>query len=145
MRVRDQDGVALIEVGSIEKILNPGILNHLDTELRAVGFKKVTLDIGCYGDSKKDLVIYKPCKDEKNKIMFETELPYTINIEETCKNLKNIGNVKCSVEMGIVMLENQDRNVTIFKTGKVVARRVSDLEDAENLLIKVLPNIRRNF
>ena len=143
VRVRDHDGVALIELENIEKILNSGILNHVDSELKAVGFKRVTMDIGGYADSKKDLVVYKPCKDEKNKIMFETELPYTINIEETCKQLKTLGEVKCSVEMGIAMLEIQGRNVTVFKTGKVVARRVVDKEDAENLLVEVLPSIRR--
>jgi uncharacterized protein len=145
VRVRDQDGVALIELGNGEKLLNSRILNHVDSELKAVGFKRVTLDIGGYGDSKKDLVIYKPCKDEKHKIMFETELPYTINIEETCEQLKTLGDVKCSVEMGIAMLEIQGRNVTIFKTGKIVARRVVDKEDAENLLVEVLPSIRRNI
>ena len=145
VRVRDQNGVALIELGNVDKILNTGILNHVDSELKAVGFKRVTLDIGGYGNSKKDIVIYKPCKDEKHKIMFETELPYTINIEETCKQLENLGNVKCSLEMGIAMLEIQERNITVFKTGKIVARRVVDKDDAENLLIKVLPSIRRNI
>ena len=145
VRVRDQNGVALIELGNVDKILNIGILNHIDSELKAVGFKRVTLDIGGYGNSKKDIVIYKPCKDEKHKIMFETELPYTINIEETCKQLENLGNVKCSLEMGIAMLEIQERNITVFKTGKIVARRVVDKDDAENLLVKVLPSIRRNI
>ncbi len=145
VRVRDDNGVAFIELDNVDKILNAGILNHIDSELKAVGFKRVTLDIGGYGNSKKDIVIYKPCKDEKHKIMFETELPYTINIEETCKQLENLGTVKCSLEMGVAMLEIQERNITIFKNGKIVARRVVDKDDAENLLFKVLPNIRRNI
>ncbi len=145
VRVRDQDGTAVLELENIEKLLNVGVLSHLDSELKAVGFKRVTIDIGGYGDSKKELVVYKPCKDEANKIMFETELPYTINIEKTCHELKKIGSVKCSVEMGIVMLETNGRNVTVFKNGKVVARKVKDQEDAEQLLIEVLPKIRRNI
>lgn len=145
VRVRDQDDVAIIELEKNEKLLNSGVLNHIDSELKAVGFKRVNLDIGSYGNSKMDLVVYKPCKDEKHKIMFETELPYTINIEETCKVLENLGHVKCSIDMGIIMLEIQGRNVTLFKTGKIVARRVVDKEDAENLLFEVLPNIRRNI
>jgi pyridinium-3,5-biscarboxylic acid mononucleotide sulfurtransferase len=145
LRVRDQDGVALIEVENIEKMLNKGVLSHLDSELKAVGFKRVTIDIGTLGDSKKDIVVYKPCKDEKHKIMFETELPYTINMAETCEELKKLGEVKCSIEMGIAMLEVEGKNVTIFKAGKIVARRVRDKEDAENLLIQVLPSLRRNI
>ena len=83
VRVRDNEDTALIEVEKIDKILNRGILQHIDSELRAVGFKRVALDIGDYGGSKKEIVVYKPCKDEKNKIMFETELPYQINIKST--------------------------------------------------------------
>jgi uncharacterized protein len=145
VRVRDQDDVAIIELENNEKLLNSGVLNHIDSELKAVGFRRVALDIGSYGNSKRELVVYKPCKDEKHKIMFETELPYTINIEETCKELENIGTVKCSKEMGIIMLEIRKRNVTLFKTGKIVARRVVDKDDAENLLVEVLPNVRRNI
>lgn len=143
VRVRDNEDTALIEVEKIDKILNRGILQHIDSELRAVGFRRVTLDIGDYGGSKKEIVVYKPCKDEKNKIMFETELPYQINIKSTCEELKKLGSVKCSSQMGIAMLETDGRNVTIFKKGKIVARRVVDKEDAEKLLIEVLPHVRR--
>ncbi|MBM4241407.1 MAG: ATP-dependent sacrificial sulfur transferase LarE [Euryarchaeota archaeon] len=143
VRVRDDKDIARIEVGDLKKVLNKGTLDHIDSELKAVGFKRVTLDIGGYADQKKDLVIYKPCKDEQDKIMFETELPYEINIKDTCEELQKLGDVKCSEKMGIVMLEISNRNVTIFKTGKIVARRVIDKNDAQELLIDVLPHIRR--
>lgn len=145
VRVRDYEDVARIEVGNISKLLNMGILNHISSELKAVGFRRVTLDIGAYGEEKKDLVVYKPCKDEANKIMFETELPYEIDIKKTCPELEKLGTPKCSEEMGIAMLETEGRNVTVFKGGKVVARRVTDKEDAEILLTKVLPLIRRKL
>lgn len=145
VRVRDYNDVARIEVGNVAKLLNMNILNHISLELKAVGFKRVTLDIEGYGDDKKDLVVYKPCKDEENKIMFETELPYEIDIKKTCAELEKMGSPKCSEEMGIAMVETEGRNVTVFKNGKVVARRVVDKEDAENLLIKVLPLIRRKL
>ncbi|MEN4007391.1 MAG: ATP-dependent sacrificial sulfur transferase LarE [Methanobacteriaceae archaeon] len=145
VRVRDYDDVARIEVGNMAKLLNTGILNHISSELKAVGFKRVTLDIEGYSKEKKDLVIYKPCKDEKNKIMFETELPYEIDIKKTCSELESLGSPKCSEEMGIAMVETEGRNVTVFKNGKVVARRVIDKEDAENLLTEVLPLIRRKL
>lgn len=145
VRVRDYDDVARIEVGDVSKLLNMGILRHISSELKAVGFKRVTLDIEGYGDEKKDLVVYKPCKDEENKIMFETELPYEIDIKGTCTQLEKLGSPRCSEEMGISMLETRGRNVTVFKNGKIVARRVVDQEDAENLLTQVLPLIRRKI
>ncbi len=145
VRVRDYDDVARIEVGNISKLLNMGVLNHISSELKAVGFKRVTLDIGGYGEEKKDLVVYKPCKDEENKIMFETELPYEIDIKKTCAELEILGSPKCSEEMGIAMLETKGKNITVFKGGKIVARRVIDKEDAKNLLTLVLPLIRRKL
>ena len=43
------------------------------------------------------------------------------------------------------MLETEGRNVTVFRNGKVVARRVIDKEDAETLLTEVLPLLRRKL
>ncbi len=145
VRVRDDNDIARIEVGDIEKLLNMGTLNHINSELKAVGFKRVALDISGYGEPGKELVVYKPCKDEANKIMFETELPYEVDIENTCAELEKLGSLKCSQEMGIAMLEIKGRNITVFRTGKIVARRVADKEDAEKLLIDVLPRIRRKL
>jgi pyridinium-3,5-biscarboxylic acid mononucleotide sulfurtransferase len=143
IRVRDDEGLALIEVENVNKLIDKGLLSYLDSELKAVGFKKVTLDIGSYNNSEKEMVIYKPCKDEKNKIMFETELPYLINIPETCQQLETLGPVKCSSEMGIAMLEIDNRNITFFEKGKIVARKVKNPKDAQKVLTKILPCLRR--
>ena len=143
VRVRDMDDDASIEVSEIGPLLDGSILNHINSELVAVGFKRVYLDISGYNKLNKDMVIYKPCKDEANKIMFETDLPYKINIEDTCKELKNLGEAKCSPKMGIAMIEINGKNITFFKKGKIVARRVKNKEDAQDLLIQLLPLIRR--
>jgi len=143
VRVRDHDGQARIEVENLNKLLDKGIIEHLDSEFKSVGFKRVMLDIGEYGNSKKDLIVYKPCKDEKNKIMFETELPYQISIPDTCQELAELGDVKCSKEMGIAMIEIGGSNITIFGKGKIVARRVKDQKDAQELLVNILPRLRR--
>ena len=143
VRVRDDNDTATIEVGELSKILDITKIDHIKSELKAVGFKKIKLDIEGYDEYKKDIVIYKPCKDDANKIMFETELPYQIDIEKTCESLYEIGELKCSVEMGIIMMELNKHNITIFKKGKIVARRVVDQEDAEELLLTILPFIRR--
>ncbi len=143
VRVRDDDGEARIEISDVDKLLNSSILNHINSELNAVGFKKVLLDVTAYGDPNKELVIYKPCRDEANKIMFETELPYPVDIQETCNELKNLGEVKCSTQMGVAMIDLEGSNITIFNKGKIVARRVKDKDTAQELMSKVLPLIRR--
>ncbi|MDR2829903.1 MAG: 7-cyano-7-deazaguanine synthase [Methanobrevibacter sp.] len=135
------DDIALIELVNIEPILSKSKLNHICDELKAVKFRKVALNLEPQVKEKKEL-IYKPCKDEANKLMFENDLPYKIDIKKTCAELKNIGEVKCSHEMGVVMLDIDGRNLTLFEKGKIVARKINDKEDVHNLLIKVLPLIR---
>lgn len=143
IRVRDSSNTAQIEVGDITPLLNKNTLKLIESELKAVNFEKITLDIGTKSSEKKEIVIYKPCKDEANKIMFENELPYKIDISKTCPNLESLGEVKCSEKMGVVMVDIQGKNITLFENGKIVARKVKDKEDAQNVLIEILPLVRR--
>lgn len=143
VRVRDQRELARIEVEDVDKVIKKDLLHYFDSELRSAGFKRVTLDITGYNDSKEDIIIYKPCTHEKNRIMFETDLPYPLNLPATCQELESLGEVKCSREMGVAMLKVEGRNITLFAKGKIVARKVKDREDAQELLVKILPCIRR--
>ncbi|MBZ9569998.1 ATP-dependent sacrificial sulfur transferase LarE [Methanobrevibacter sp. TMH8] len=143
LRVRDISNTAQIETENIDPLLNKKTLQLIESELKAVNFEKITLDVGTSSSEKKEIVIYKPCKDEANKIMFENELPYKIDISKTCPNLENLGKLKCSEKMGVAMIDIDGKNITLFENGKIVARKVKDKEDAQNILIKVLPLIRR--
>ena len=145
VRVRDISNTAQIEVEDIDPLLNKNTLSLIESEFKAVSFEKITLDIGTKSSEKKEIVIYKPCKDEANKIMFENELPYNIDIGKTCPNLEKIGEVKCSEKMGVAMIDINGQNITLFENGKIVARKVKDKEDAKNILIEVLPLIRRKL
>jgi len=143
VRVRDISNTAQIEVKDIDPLLKKNTLKLIESELKAVNFEKITLDIGTTTHEKKEIVIYKPCKDESNKIMFENEVPYKIDISKTCKELEKIGDVKCSDKMGVAMININDHDITLFENGKIIARRVKNKEDAQNILIQVLPLIRR--
>ncbi|MDR2967828.1 MAG: ATP-dependent sacrificial sulfur transferase LarE [Methanobacteriaceae archaeon] len=145
VRVRDISNTAQIEIEDINLLLNKNILQLIESEFKAVNFEKTTLTIDTLAKTKKDIVIYKPCKDEANKIMFENELPYEIDIKKTCSELENLGKVKCSEEMGVGMVDIAGKNVTLFKNGKIVARKVQNKEDAQTILIEVLPLIRRTL
>jgi uncharacterized protein len=143
IRVRDEDGTAVVEM-DYTKILDHQKLSFIDTELKAVGFRKVTLDLAGSHHHKKDMVIYKPCQD-KNRIMFETELPYRIDLEKSCEGLKQAGTVRCSLEMGIALIKQDEINVTLFSKGKIVARGVKDRDEAEDILYQLMPHIRRKL
>jgi pyridinium-3,5-biscarboxylic acid mononucleotide sulfurtransferase len=144
LRVRDEDGTAVIEM-DYTNLLDNQSLSFIDSELKSVGFRKVTLDLTGSHHHKKDMIIYKPCQDIKNRIMFETELPYQLDLEKSCEGLKKIGNVKCSLEMGVALFKLDESNVTIFSKGKIVARGVKDPTDAEAILCRLMPYIRRKL
>lgn len=145
VRVRDKnDDVAEIEISDLKPILNENKLNLIINELKAVNFRKILLNI----DSEKvekDLVVYKPCKDVEGKVMVENQLPYTINLKDTCKELESLGNVKYSDKIDVAMLNYDSKKISIFGNGKIVIRQSNDIEDAKLSFIKLLPLIRRNL
>ncbi|MEM4196360.1 MAG: TIGR00268 family protein, partial [Methanothermobacter sp.] len=142
VRVRHEGGSAIIEVDEPERLLNAANLRHIKNELMAVGFERVLLDLTGYRESERDIVLYSPCRDAESRIMFEVKLPYHIDIKETCERMEK-RKPRCSEKMGVIMVEVGDSNVTIFRNGKIVARRVRDREDAEDVLLEVLPHIIR--
>lgn len=142
VKVREENDNATIEIDNLESILNKNKINLIANELKAVNYKKISLNI-TPNESKQELAIYKPCQDEAGKIMFENQLPYEIDIKKTSQELKKLGKVKSSEKMGVAMVEISESNVTVFKTGKIVARKVKNQKDAQNILIEVLPKIRR--
>ena len=144
LRVRDEDGTAVIEM-DYTNLLNNQSLSFIDSELKSIGFRKVTLDLAGSQRHKNEMVFYKPCRDDRNRIMFETELPYQLDLEKSCEGLKKLGNVKYSVEMGVALLKLDEINVTIFSKGKIVARGMKDKGDAEALLFRLMPHIRRKL
>ncbi|MBE2900384.1 ATP-dependent sacrificial sulfur transferase LarE [Methanothermobacter thermautotrophicus] len=144
IRVRHEGGSAIIEVDEPERLLEAAIIRHLDDELRAVGFSRVLLDLTGPRKTPDDAMIYRPCRDAESRIMFEVKLPYSIDIAGTCRELLD-KEPRCSEKMGVIMLEVGDGNLTIFRNGKIVARRVTDREEAEDLLLEVLPHIVRGM
>lgn len=140
VRVRDENEKARIEVNGYDKLSKKQI-QYIISELKRVGFDEV--EFANYGIPNKELVLYKPCRDRSGKIMFEIEMPYQIDISETCQEMERLGNVKCSKQMGVAMMEIEGSNITLFKKGKMVARKVKDEEHAQELMNQVLPLIRR--
>ncbi|MGN1363188.1 MAG: asparagine synthase-related protein [Methanobrevibacter sp.] len=146
VKVRNIDGMALIETDNIDKLLNKRIIQLIELQLKAISFNKIALNISKLEKNNEKLFIYKPCQEEDSKIMFERELPYKIDIEKTKKCFdKEFNNVKYSKDMGILMFNINTQNITVFNTGKIVLRRINSKEEGEEILMKLLPLIRREI
>jgi uncharacterized protein len=144
LRVRDEDETAVIEM-DYTNLLDNQNLPYIDSELKAVGFRKVTLNLAGSHPHKEDLIIYKPCQDEKNRMMIETKLPYSVDLEKSYEGLKQVGSVKYSLDMGVAMIKLDEINITLFSKGKIVARSVEDRNHAEDILNQLMPYIRRKL
>lgn len=143
LRVRYDDGFAILELDSKDE-LNYKI-NGIETELKEIGFKGISQINEIDKKKIEEITFYQPCKHYKGKLMFEKELPYPINIQETFKQMRNRGNVKKSLEMGIIMFKKDGINILIFDKGKIVARGIKDREEAQEILFELLPLIRRKL
>lgn len=146
VKVRNIDGMAVIETDNIDPLLNKKIIQLIEIQLKAISFNKIAINISNIEKNDKKVFIYKPCQEEDNKIMFEKELPYKINIDKTKTEFdKKFDNVKYSKEMGVLMFNINEQNVTIFETGKIVLRRINSQEEGEDILMNLLPLIRRKL
>lgn len=156
LRVREENNNVTIETPEIEKLLNINCINNIKYELKSVSYNKIFLNIGIENDNK-ELAMYKSCETDKSKIMFEKNLPYDLNLEKTFENIKNLGNSRFLDDIGVITLEIQgdsskkdnalesdNSNIVLFKNGKLVGRNISDVDEAKEILIKILPLIRRS-
>lgn len=144
VRIVEEDA-AQIELNNIEPLININKLRLIESELKAVNFKKISLTISSPSSETKEIFEYKPCTQEDNKIMFEQELPYRINLEKTVPLLETLDEVKYSKTMGVSMLNYQDAHITIFVKGKIVIRNVKNQDSAQKIIIKIMPLIRREI
>lgn len=130
VKVRNNNGTATLEIDDLSKLLNEDTLNHINHELKSIGFKKVALNLSAIDDDESITIDY-------SKGTFEYQLPYTINIENTKKQLKNEVISSDSKKIAI-------KNQTIYENGLIKGYDFQSKEECLNKFMELLPHIRRN-
>ncbi len=130
VKVRSNDGVAMCEVDDLNKLLDENTLKDIDDKLKSIGFKKVALNLSPIDDNESITIDY-------NEGNFEYQLPYTINIENTKKQLKDKIISSDSKKIAI-------KNQIIYKNGLIKGKNFKSKEECLNQFMELLPNIRRN-
>ncbi|WP_299525067.1 ATP-dependent sacrificial sulfur transferase LarE [uncultured Methanobrevibacter sp.] len=131
VKVRNNNGLALCEVDDLTKLLNQDMLNQINYELKEIGFKKVALNLSQIDDDETITLNYKDGG-------FEYQLPYTINIENTKKQLKD---KIISSDYEKIIIKNQ----IIYENGLIKGNNFKSKEECLNKFMELLPNIRRNI
>ena len=129
VKVRDLGQLAIVEVDDINELLSEDKFININDELKRKGFKKVALNLSQINDDEYIDIDYKEGS-------FSYQLPFTINLENTKKQLGEIihaGHEKIEVE-----------NIEIFESGLIKGHDLESHEIALDRFMEILKKLRRN-
>lgn len=130
VKVRDLGELGIIEVDKVNELLIDDKYNNINDELKSKGFEKLALNLSQIDDDESIDIDY-----ENNS--FTYQLPFTINLENTKKQLKGV--IFDSGEK--IELEN----ISIFEDGLIEGHDLETYEIALNKFMEILPKLRRNI
>lgn len=130
VKVRDNETLSLCEVDDIKEIIRDNKFKQINDELKKQGYEKVSLNLSEIQDND-DIII------DWDEGSFSYKLPFTINIENTKKELENEIIFKSKEKICI-------KNIEIFDTGLIKGNNFENYENALDKFMQLLPNIRRN-
>ena len=130
VKVRDSGEIAIVEVDKINEILRDNKFNLINDELKKQGYSKVALNLSQIDDNEYISIDY-------GKGSFSYQLPYTINLENTKKQMENI------------ISDDEDKieidKITIFKDGLIKGHDLESYKLALDTFMEILPKLRRNI
>ena len=128
VKVRDLGELGIIEVDNINELFTANKFININDKLKSKGFKKVVLNLSQIDDDE-----YIDIEYEKGS--FSYQLPFTINLENTTKQLEDFRQNKEKIEVG---------NIEIFENGLINGHDFETYEIALNAFMEILPKLRRN-
>ena len=130
VKVRDSGEIAIVEVDKINEILRDNKFNLINDELKKQGYSKVALNLSQIDDNEYISIDY-------GEGSFSYQLPYTINLDNTKKQMENI------------ISDDEDKietdKITIFKDGLIKGHDLESYELALDTFMEILPKLRRNI
>lgn len=131
MKVRDFGEIGIIEVDDIDEILSNDKFRQINDELKGKGYRKIALNLSQIDDDEFINIDY-------NDGSFSYQLPFTINLEETSRQIT--GKINSITDEKIVL-----DNITIFETGLIEGNNLKTKEIALDTFMEILQKLRRNI
>ncbi len=129
-KVRDLEKYAIIEVDNLEDLFNSKKYDQINAELIKQGFKSVAVNLSQIDDDEFIKINY-------TNNSFSYQLPFTINIVKTKKQLNRI--ISCTNEK--INLEK----ITVHENGLIEGYDLETYETALDAFMDILPKLRRNI
>ncbi len=130
VKVRDLGEIGIVEVDKINEILIDNKFKQINDELKCKGFNKVALNLSQIDDNEYIIIDYE-------NESFCYQLPFTINLENTKKQLSEI-NYESSEKI-------QSGKITIYESGLIKGHDLETYDDALDIFMEILPKLRRNI
>lgn len=131
VKVRDFEKSAVVEVDNINKILKNNQFRQINEELKKQGFEKVVLNLSEIDDAEYIKIYY-------NNGSFSYQLPFSINMKDTHKQLENEVVSKSDNQIKV-------KNFIINENGLIEGYGLKDYEAALDSYMNLLKKIRRNI
>ncbi len=131
VKVRDLGKFGICEVDNLDEILKEDKFKEINDELKQKGFKKVALNLSEIDDDEYITIQY-------DNGSFSYQLPFTINLENTKKQIKNgiINESENTIELN---------NIQINQNGLITGNNFKSYEDALFNFMEILSKLRRNI
>lgn len=130
VKFRDFGAIGIVEVDKINEVLNEDKFKQINKELKGQGFEKVALNLSEIDDNEYIRINYE------NK-SFSYQLPFTINLENTKKQLTEINcESREEIEVG---------KITISENGLIKGHELETYDIALDSFMEILPKLRRNI
>ncbi len=130
VKVRDNGKFGIIEVDNLDEIFSKDKYKQINDELKSKGFRKVAVNLSQIDDNEFISIDYKDNS-------FSYQLPFTINLENTKKQIDKIklkSNDKIELE-----------NITINENGIIEGHNLKNYDLALDTFMEILPKLRRNI
>ena len=130
VKVRDNGKFGVVEVDNLNEILSDHKFKQVNDELKSQGFRKVALNLSQIDDDEYIAL-------EFHEGSFSYQLPFTINLKNTKKQLDEIEretNEKIEVE-----------NIIIHENGLIEGHDLENYDIALDTFMEILSKLRRNI
>jgi len=86
-----------------------------------------------------DIRLARPCVDDPTRYIAESRFPQSFDMALLCAHLRKcaMSDLKCSESLGVARFELGDKQVMLYRNGRVDVRRTIDVDDARRLLKKI--------
>ena len=130
VKVRDFGEIGIVEVDKISEILSEDKFKQINDELKEQGFNKVVLNLSEIDDNEYIRIDYENGS-------FSYQLPFTINIENTKKQLSEIDSESSE--------KIQSGKITIYENGLIEGHGLETYDIALDSFMEILQKLRRNI